>query len=229
MIDWHTHLLHNIDDGSKDLKESLYILKSLSEQNVKIAIATPHFFANYETVEDFLLRRNKAYTELKKNIFEGAPEIRLGAEVRYYSGISKMKDLDKLCIEGTNLLLLEMPFSKWTEYVVKELIELSASGNIRLVLAHIERYLKFQEKSTWQRLYESGILMQFNASFFNNLLTRRKALNFLKNNKVHFIGSDCHNMDSRPPKISKTFELIEKKLGNKFISLYNKYSVSMLG
>jgi len=228
MIDWHTHILHNMDDGSRNLDESIALLKKLSEQNVDTVIATPHFYANDESVESFLERRKKSFGELSEKLFENAPQIKLGAEVRYYPGISRMDGLDKLCIEGSNILLLEMSFSKWTEYIIKELIELSSSGKFKLVLAHIERYMKFQSENVWKRLYENGVIMQVNASFFNDFFTRRKALNLLKNEKIHFIGSDCHNMVNRAPEIGKAYSFIEKKLGNYFLVAFNKYGKSIL-
>ena len=213
-----------MDDGSKDSEESVSLLKSLSEQKVKDVVATPHFYAN----DSFLARRDKSFGELKGKLFNNAPEIRLGAEVRYYSGISRMDNLEKLCIEGSNVLLLEMPFSKWTEYTVKELVELSSSGKLKLVLAHIERYLNLQSQTVWNRLYENGVKMQVNASFFNNFFTRRKALNLIKKGKIHFIGSDCHNMSDRAPAIGKSYEIIEKKLGSDFLIAFNKYGKSVL-
>lgn len=228
MIDWHTHILHKIDDGSKDLEESISLLKSLSEQKAEIVVASPHFYANDESVNNFLERRNRSFEELREKLPDNAPKIKLGAEVRYYSGISRMDNLDKLCIEGSNLLLLEMSFSKWTEYTIKELVELSVSGNFRLVLAHIERYLKLQSESVWNRLYENGILMQVNASFFNDFFTRNKALGLLKKGKIHLIGSDCHNMINRPPQIGKAYDIIERKLGSNFLNAFNKYGKNVL-
>ena len=118
MIDWHSHILPGVDDGSRDPDESLELLKMLKAQEIGTVIATPHIHANIESPDQFCERRKAAYEELSGAIPEGMPKIRLGAEVRYYPGIEKMSDLKKLRIEGTKLLLLEMPMSKWTEYTV---------------------------------------------------------------------------------------------------------------
>ena len=67
-----------------------------------------------------------------------------GAEVRYYSGIAHMEELPLLQIGESGVLLLEMPFSTWTEYTVRELCEMADSRGLQLVLAHIERYLPMQ-------------------------------------------------------------------------------------
>ena len=228
MIDWHSHILPRMDDGSHDTAESVLLVNMQKSQGVETVIATPHFYANDETVDSFLDRRKNAFELLKTELPEGSPEILLGAEVRYYQGISRMDGLKALRIEGSKLLLLEMPMSSWTEYMIRELVDMSGSNNIKIVLAHIERYLNLQTKNTWSRILESGILMQSNASFFTSFSSKRKALTLLKEDNIRFIGSDCHNLTSRPPQIGKAFEIIKKKLGEDYISQMNEYGYSLL-
>ncbi len=228
MIDWHSHLLPAIDDGSRSVSESLSILEMMASQGVNTVVATPHFYANAEQVDKFLERREKSFEDLKSRLPENSPNILLGAEVKYYPGISKLESLEKLTAQGSKLLLLEMPMIKWTEYTVRELEELASLKGITVMLAHIERYLKLQSSDVWNRLYESGVLMQVNASFFLEFRTRRKALEMLKNGKIHFIGSDCHNITSRPPRIGKAYENIKKKFGERFINQINEYGATHL-
>lgn len=228
MIDWHTHILPEMDDGSHDVAESISMIHMLVSQGIGTVMATPHFYANDETVDSFLDRRKKALELLKAELPDDPPEIRLGAEVKYYQGISRMPGLKALRIEGSKLLLLEMPVSSWTDYMVRELVEMSGKSNTRIVLAHIERYLNLQKQSVWKRLYDSGILMQVNASFITELASKRKAISLLKEGKIHFVGSDCHNMTSRSPQIGRAFEIIQKKLGDEYISQMNEYGYSML-
>lgn len=228
MIDWHSHILPGMDDGSHDAAESISLVNMQRSQRIDTVIATPHFYANDETVDSFLDRRKKAWELLKTELPEGPPEIVLGAEVRYYQGISRMDDLKVLRIEGSKLLLLEMPMSSWTEYMIRELIELSGRSSIKIVLAHMERYLTLQTQDTWNRILGCGILMQANASFFTSFYTRHKALTLLKEDSIHFIGSDCHNVTLRPPRIGQAFEIIRKKLGDDYISQMNEYGYSML-
>ena len=223
MIDWHSHILPGMDDGSKDVAESLAMLEQLATQGIKTVIATPHFYANDETASDFVLRRQKAYEKLKVELPENAPEILLGAEIRYYRGISRMENLQKLQIQDSRLLLLEMPLSEWTESMIKDLIELSGNGGIQLILAHVERYMGLQKRETWERLYENGVLMQVNASFFTGRMSRRKAINLLQEDLIHLVGSDCHNMTTRPPQLGKAFEVIRKKLGDQCLERMNQY------
>ncbi len=227
MIDWHSHILPAVDDGSRSTAESVGMLKMLAEQGVDTVVATPHFYANDESIEDFLQRRSAAYETLKKEA-ANAPEILLGAEVRYYQGIGRMENINKLSIAESRLLLLEMPFSVWTEYTVRELVELSSRSDIKLCLAHIDRYLRLQKRSVWERLYESGILMQVNASFFIDLFTRRRAIEMLCEGAIHFIGSDCHNLKSRPPCIGEAFGQIRRKTGEELLSQVNELGKALL-
>ena len=227
MIDWHSHLLPGIDDGSQSVSESLSILSELVSQGVDVVAATPHFFANDESVSSFIERRQLSYNRMVEQNSSGHPKILLGAEIKYYPGISRMEELEKLKIQGTNLLLLEMPISRWTEYTVRELSELASSKKVDVMLAHIERYMPMQSKEVWYRLLDNGILMQVNASYFLGL-SKRKAIKQLTDGMIHFIGSDCHNMTSRPPKIKSAVDYIAKKIGADFVSQLNEFGYSQL-
>lgn len=228
MIDWHSHILPEMDDGSKNVEESLCLMKMLAEQGVDTVIATPHFYANDESVDSFLERRAVSYEKLQAQLSDSLPEVLLGAEVSYYPGISRMADLKRLKIENTQLLLLEMPMSKWKEYTVNELMELSCTGEMMIVLAHVERYLSHQSSEVLERLFDSSLFMQVNAAFFTQLSSRRKALRLLSDGVIQFLGSDTHNTKTRPPLIGKAVEVIQKKFGDGFIEEMNGYGHSML-
>ena len=229
MIDWHNHLLPKMDDGSRNVAESIAMMQAQAAQGITTVIATPHFYANDESIESFLARRSHSIQTLREQRPpDGVPSVRLGAEVRYYPGISRMEGLSSLCIEGSNLLLLEMPMGRWTKSMIRELTELSGRDGICLVLAHIDRYLAFQDREVWSRLLDNGILMQTNASFFIAFTTRRKALNLLNEGYVHLLGSDCHNMTSRPPQIGRAVEVIQKRFGADYVRQINEYGYSLL-
>ena len=228
MIDWHSHILPAMDDGSKDVSESLAMLDVMRSQGVKTVIATPHFHANEETVDEFLSRRQRSYDALCADMKDCGVELLCGAEVKYYPGISRMEDLKKLCIGPTKLLLLEMPMTKWTDFTLQELIELANTSGLKIVMAHIERYLRMQDKQTIKQLCESGIKMQVNASFFSRIASRKRALNLLQMGFIHFIGSDCHNMTMRPPNIDSAYNVIRKKMGEDFVSQMIGYGNTML-
>lgn len=214
MVDFHCHCLPGIDDGSRSIEESIKILEMLSGQGINSVVATPHFIANNETVDVFLERRQKSYESLSEKLPDNLPCIRLGAEVEFYEGISNLTGLNKLCIEGTDIILLEMPNVKWTQGVINELYRLVSLGNIQIMLAHVERCLFLQDWEVVDYLLRNDVIMQSNASNFIHFLTKRKACKYLKDNIIHVLGSDSHNITSRPPRIKEALDVIEKKLGN---------------
>lgn len=229
MIDWHSHILPAMDDGSQNADESVAMIKALADQGIDTVIATPHFYANDESVEEFLTRREIAYSTLKAKGYSEGVQIICGAEVKYYPGISRMENLDKLTIGDSKLLLLEMPFAKWSEHTVKELLELASMRGIRVVMAHIERYPALHDRRLLETLINNGIQIQVNASFFERFNTKRAAIKLLASGYIHFIGSDCHNLTSRAPKILPAYSLIQKKLGEEFTRQMNEYGARVLG
>ena len=89
--------------------------------------------------------------------------------------------------------------------------------------------MDFQSDKVLDHLLGNGIMMQANASFFNDFFKKRKALKMLNEGSIHAIGSDCHNMSSRPPKIGSAFEVIQKKFGKSYLRSMNDFGMSMLG
>jgi protein-tyrosine phosphatase len=230
VIDWHNHVLPGMDDGSKDVEQSLAMLEMQALQGVETVVATPHFYANDESVENFLARRQAAHSLLLENVSGSEyPTVHCGAEVKYYPGIARMDELDLLTVEGTKILLLEMSMSKWTEYTVKELTDLVHMRGLTVILAHVERYLPAQDRGMLERLREEGLWMQANAEFFGKLGSRRRALRLLDAGLIQFIGSDCHNLSSRPPKLDSAYHLIAKKFGEEYLSQMNKFGYRTLG
>ena len=223
MIDFHSHILPGIDDGSKDVEESLKLLEMLQQQGIDTVVATPHFDPDKESVKDFLVRRQISFENLKPQLPVQTPVILLGAEVAYYEGISHLDELSKLCIGNSGILLLEMPMAKWSQFVWNELKALSTVKGYTIIIAHIERYMNAQTSEMWKRLRELGILIQVNAGFFNRFGSRRKALKMLLNGQINVIGSDCHNIDSRPPCMEQAFGIIRSKAGDEFFTEFTEY------
>ncbi len=228
MIDFHSHILPGIDDGSKDVGMSLNMVEALKNQGVDTICATSHFYATQRTPRRFLQRRQEAYEKLKAELQEDAPRILLGAEVLFFPGISRMEELSGLCLEGTDLLLLEMPFETWTEYMVREVTELARSKCFTILLAHIERYYFKQPVSVWDSFLENDILMQSNAEFFLPFGTRHKALRLLKEGRIHLLGTDCHNMSSRAPHMDAALRQIRKHVGEDRIAEMDELGASLL-
>lgn len=231
MIDFHSHILPCVDDGSASLDESIALLKMLGSQGVTEVFATPHFDAAYDTPGSFLNKMDNAYKELIGALSlqeQKLPTVLLGAEVMYFSGISRVSELSALTLGKTNLLLIEMPLGTWSEYSVQELINICSSGEFTVLLAHVERYFQYQSADVWNRLLENGILMQANASFFADTKTRRRAVRMLKRGEIHLLGSDCHNLSSRRPQMDEALSLIEKKLGKDFVFYMDSFGKRFL-
>lgn len=223
MIDFHSHILPCVDDGSRSVDETLKMLEMMSAQGVKTVVATPHFDVSEQTADEFLQKRNAAYNRVLQARPEVDPEIVLGAEVRYYDGISHFDSLDKLTVQNSRLLLLEMPLLQWSSYWVDEVCKISSLGKITVVLAHIERYLNLQKPYVLPTLIQNGVLIQSNASFFTSRFSSRKALRMLKKNQIQFLGSDCHNLTTRPPNMQSALNVIAKKFGNEFLNDFVYY------
>lgn len=227
MTDFHSHILPNMDDGSRSVQESIKMLEMLALQGVKRVVATPHFYANHETVEQFLKRREESYAKLREHLREGLPEIVLGAEVRFYDGISRMENLEQLCVQNTDLLLLEMPSTVWTQSIIRQLVDISCSGKVTLALAHIERYGALQKGSALETLLENDVIMQINAGFVTRLATRSRAIKMLKKGYVRLLGTDCHNLTDRAPDMGTATEIISKKISPEFLEYINDYADSV--
>ena len=82
-IDFHTHILPGMDDGAENESVSLQMLEMLKGQGIEIAVLTPHYYRDKNTVEEFLERRNASYNRLLQAAEnKDIPEIMTGAEVR---------------------------------------------------------------------------------------------------------------------------------------------------
>ena len=228
MIDWHSHILPKVDDGSKSIEESIALLDMLEEQGVDTVVASSHFYPNDERVSSFLERRQAAYEKLCRYTADRSQKILLGAEVYYYPGICRMDKLSELRLENSKILLLEMPFAKWSDYTIGEVIEIASSRDFTVLIAHLDRYMEFQSVKVLENLIGNGVLMQANASFFDGYFKKRRALKMLNDGYIHVIGSDCHNLTSRPPQIGNAFDAIQKKFGEDFLRRMNHFGKRIL-
>lgn len=221
MTDFHMHVLPGMDDGSKSVGISTGMLERSAAAGIDTVAATSHFYGEENSPREFLKRREQAYEELCEAT-EGRddlPRLLLGAEVCFFTGISAVDDLDSLCLEGTNLLLLEMPFIPWTERMFRE-VDVIRRGGIQPVAAHIERYLPYQTKSAIEEFCGLGILCQCNASFFLNRKTAHRALRRFQEGRIRFLGSDAHNLDIRPPNLGEAVKVLERKFGRGAMGRY---------
>lgn len=216
IIDIHSHILPRIDDGSDSVETSVKMLQMMAKHGVQAVCATPHFYRERMDVETFLARRSAAWQSLQDSTEPLPVPVLLGAEVAYYSGISEEKELDRLCVEGTRTLLLELPYSDWNSFQIDEVMSLAWDSDFEVVLVHPER-LATGANSRWlERLYP--LTMQVNAGSLCHWGTRRAALRILENTEKPLLGSDCHNLKSRAPNLWEGRNVVQHKLGREFLS-----------
>lgn len=232
MIDFHSHILPYVDDGSDSLETSLEMLSLSYEQGVDTLFLTSHFYAFEDNMESFMTRRNSSYTKLLKAIREypePLPEILRGAEVYYFPGMSSASDLAMLALESTNCLLVEPPMDVWSAEILDEIEKTGENLRLIPVIAHIDRYMNiFDDRSLVDQVYSRKMLAQVNASFFLNRETASFALELMKSGKFQLIGSDAHNTTSRPPNIGKAVRKISDAGLSKTLDRFNEKSRSIL-
>ncbi|MBQ8623944.1 MAG: capsular polysaccharide biosynthesis protein [Oscillospiraceae bacterium] len=224
VVDFHSHILPGIDDGSASLEESIAMLKIEAEQGIEHVIATPHFYPLHDSPEQFLKRRDEAEARLREEMekHSGLPKLSVGAEVYYFSGISDSDIIQGLTIDKKRCILLEMPHTLWTDRMYREMEDIWTKQGITPIIAHVDRYIApFRTHRIPQKLGELPVLVQANASFFIHSATKRMALRMLKDDQVHLLGSDCHNLSTRAPNLGAAVRLIEQQLGPKMIERIN--------
>ena len=211
IYDLHSHFLPGMDDGCKTVQEAVQVLESSYRQGVTAMFATPHYYP-VETVDTFLQRRAEAYQLLCEQMGQKElPAICLGAEVAFRPGISYEEKLEQLCLGNSRYMLLELPFSQWSKEVLREVCNISSTWGITPILAHIERYIPIQSAVMLQQLLEMDVLVQMNAGYLLHFMDRRKGCRLLKAGTVQLLGSDCHNMTTRPQNINAALKYLEKR------------------
>jgi len=174
-------------------------------------VASPHFYADREDPDSFLERRARAVSRLITGGYKqenGYPAVYLGAEVAFFNGMSRYLRLSELCIGGGRAILIEMPFERWSESAIAEVLELRDALGLRPVIAHIERYIGYQRGNTLGRLIDGGVLIQSNAEYFTEKKTARKAMKLLLRGGIHLLGSDAHGLTERSPNMGEGIGII---------------------
>ena len=225
--DFHSHILPCVDDGSKSVEQSLEMLCRSRKQGVKRIVATPHFYPDLTNPELFLEDRRIGVEKLVSAVSENCssedvPRVYLGAEVAFFNGISRCAWMKKLCVANSSLLLVEMPFERWNEKVLNELFEIKSNLGLTVVVAHVERYFSLQSRDIINELFDQDVLIQCNAEAFLKRKTCKKVLGMLEDGRIDFIGSDCHNLDTRAPNIGEAGKIISQKLGEEPLDDLNK-------
>lgn len=214
-LDIHSHILPHVDDGAKDIKETVRLLTLLKEQGVSRVIATPHFDASEDNVEVYENRIAKSYQlVLSETKGMDLPRIFLGSEVLYFTGMGKVEDIRRLCTVATNFLLIEFGMLEFNHRVCDDLVSLKEHMGITPVIAHIERYYNQRGYDNLLQLVENGIVFsQVNASSLFMRPYSRVVKKLIKHDLVTFIASDAHSVEHRPPHIKQALDYIAAKFG----------------
>ena len=222
MIDIHSHIIFDVDDGPKTLEDSRRLLEESYRQGVRTIISTSHRRKGmFETPEEKIAANFKQVQEVAKQVADDLTVL-YGAEIYYTSDIlKKLEEGTFPSLGGTKYILIE--FSMNTPY--KDIH--SALGNvIRLgmtpVVAHIERYHCLEnDEDKVSELINMGCYMQVNSSNILNpklfgdryKFMKKRVQFFLERDLVHFVASDMHNLDDRPPYMQKAYQIVAKKYG----------------
>ena len=192
-IDFHAHILPRCDHGSDGLETSRRQLKLAGEAGVEVICATPHFYGHHTSVEIFLEKRQRCFEELMATAPKNSPRILLGAEVLAFEGIDRLPDLKELRLQGTKLLLLEMPFSHWSEGLLDSVEAVSDDDSFRIVLAHVDRY----DRKAVEKLFRlNHVKGQVNADNLKKRLGKGYLRAWAREGLIVAAGSDIHGVET---------------------------------
>jgi protein-tyrosine phosphatase len=222
IVDLHSHILPNIDDGPKTVDLSVELVKLQIEDGIGVAAATPHFDSENDVLDEFLQKRKQSCASLQISLMNSGInfEIKKAAEVFVHPKLLQINQKNQLCIEGTSFMLVEFPWDYWPEWVNEVIFKLQLEG-ITPILAHTEKYKPILIAP--ERLYKlvsMGLLVQINASTITKCdKNTKKVFELIKHRLVHIIATDTHSANLRPPHLTSAFKILE----NKFDDFLVKY------
>lgn len=229
VIDFHSHILPEIDDGSSSIEMSEAMLQMSCEQGVNVQVLTPHFYASRMNVNDFFMRRDEAIARLQPIAQRLGIKLRVGAEVAFFNNIGSSEVLERFAVSGSKVILIEMPFMQWTDKVIDEIKAIVDRGFFPMI-AHIERYFSYQyNKEPMKRLLVmKRVLFQVNCESLTHVLKRGTILRTL-DESVFVLGTDAHNLTSRRPNLIDGRKYISDKCGANQLDSMDKVGNILLG
>lgn len=217
LVETHCHILPGIDDGAPDVETSVKMVRRLKEQGVKAIILTPHYYSDSISYGNFIENRNAAFEKLSAALDDDDPRLIPAAEVYITEYLFNNESLKKLCIGNSGYALIEHSFScDFSQKTYERLLNLNYDFGIKPILAHIERYnALMNDEDLLDEYINAGCLTQVNISSFSDAPRgiRKKLIKYLESGRIHFIGSDCHNLSSRAPEYENGINVILKKCG----------------
>ena len=203
MIDFHNHILPDVDDGSKSTDISLEMLRFAQSQGITEVVNTVHFqhpkmekkLISYEIIKK---KTDKLQNLLNQNKID--IKLHFGSEVYFLPNLMTIKNNPLTTFGNGKYMLIEFPLIQVPEIQKKHLFDLKLSG-VTPIIAHPERYITVQDDlsmvTTW---LEAGCLIQVDAGSILGKLGKKSkevAEKILKNGWCQIIGSDSHDNSNR--------------------------------
>lgn len=217
MIDFHTHILPNIDDGSRSIDETFNLIKEAKEVGFEGIVLTSHYIENY--YETDVPERDVWVKAITENLQAKGIETNLYLANEIYISDNMMRLLEEgkaSTINNSCYVLFELPLNSEPLNLYDVIYSLQENKLIP-ILAHPERYSYVQkEPELVYDLIEKGCLMQSNyGSIIGQYGVKAEFIvrKFFENNMIHFLGSDVHRQNSIYPKIPFALEKIREIVG----------------
>ena len=218
MIDIHCHLLPGLDDGPKDLTESLRMAQQAVLDGIDTIIATPHHKnGQYNNPKSLILDKVQ---EMNQRLIEENIKLTIlpGQEVRIFGELLdeyKMEEILPLN-NGGQYLFIEFPSNHVPRYTKKLIYDIQLNGLIPIIV-HPERNREMiADPELLFELVRDGALTQVTASsitgFFGKAI-QKFSMQLIEAELTHFIASDAHNTTNRPFQLAQAYGVIEKKYG----------------
>jgi protein-tyrosine phosphatase len=215
MIDIHTHLLPQVDDGSEDWTETLAMIRQGIKDGITGAVCTPHVLNILdEAFEGKVLFKFQQLEEMiRKQGFNFA--VWPGSEIHSQAIVQKTFQIATLN-RNKKYMLIELPLVEFPMDSSDKLFKLHLDG-ITPILAHPERNSAIMMKrEIAYQLVQQGTLVQINAgSLLGDFggTVRKTAFELMNRRMVHFVASDCHSAATRPMLLGKAFRLTAERWG----------------
>lgn len=198
MVDLHCHILPGIDDGARNMKESIAMCRMAVENNITKVVCTSHFLPGMK-IDEFIAKRDKALRALRAEIAAAGIRLELvpGAEIYVSDEIFYVENIERLRLGKTNYVLVEFDFTGLTGARMMRYIDEVRKSGIQVIVAHPERYKYIQDDyNIINMLRKNGILLQVNAGSLLGIFGRREyklAKELCISNAAFFLASDAHS------------------------------------
>ena len=216
MIDIHSHILYGIDDGSKDIENSVNMAREAEKNGITHICCTPHYLEP-EYISNYI-DNEKRLDELKKRLKEENidVELRLGNEIFITENtLEDLKEKRAINLNDTKYVLVEFPMVNELKCGEKIIDSLILKG-FKVIIAHPERYKYVQENPDYIIPYlDKGVIFQSNVGSIIGMYGEgaRVCLNsLLKRNMIQVLATDAHKTNSVYYKLDRISSKLKEKI-----------------